>query len=194
MSKRLLDKVIGTKNIREGEGPMKQMCTLACGILLLAGHPLVAQESAPQALVVSAENLMVGNDQHQAWVKRGGAASDVLPGDVLRYSLRFTNTQAAAVRNVVFSNPIPSGLRYVTESAAADAPAVVVTFSIDGGRTFSAHPMIEVVENGERHNVPAPARMYTHVRWTVEGWVQPGGQVTAEFRAELPEPTAEQKQ
>jgi len=35
--------------------------------------------------------------------------------------------------------------------------------------------------------------MYTHVRWTVGGWVQPGGQVTAEFRARLPEPEAEQQ-
>lgn len=172
---------------------MRQLCILACGVLLCAA-PLAAQESSPKALVVSAENLMVGSDQHQAWVKRGGTASDVLPGDVLRYSLRFTNTQPAAVRNVVFSNPIPDGLRYVTESATADAPAVVVTFSIDGGRTYSEHPMIETVENGERHNVPAPARMYTHVRWTVEGWIQPGAQVTAEFRAELPEPGAEQKQ
>jgi uncharacterized repeat protein (TIGR01451 family) len=138
---------------------MKQLHILACGLLLCAGHALAAQESSPRALTVSADNLMLGNAQHQAWVKRGGTASDVLPGDVLRYSLRFTNTQAAPVRNIVFSNPIPAGLHYVTESATADAAGVIVTFSIDGGRTYSARPMIEVVENGERHNVPDARRM-----------------------------------
>jgi uncharacterized repeat protein (TIGR01451 family) len=172
---------------------MRQLQTLALlALLAAAAGRAAAQNPPPEALVVTAQNLMAGDERHQAWVAKGGAASDVLPGDVLRYSLRFTNTQEQAVRNVVFSNPVPQGLRYVLESATASAPNIAITFSIDGGRTHSAQPMIEVVENGERRNVPAPARMYTHVRWTVEGWIQPGGQVTAEFRAELPEPGAEQ--
>lgn len=166
-------------------------------ILLLlqvaATGAVTAQESPPTALVVTAQNLMAGDARHEAWVAKGGSASDVLPGDVIRYSLRFTNTQAQPVRNVVFSNPVPQGLRYVMESATADVPTVAITFSIDGGQTYSAQPMTEVVENGERRSVPAPARMYTHVRWTVEGWMQPGAQVTAEFRAGLPEPGAEQQ-
>jgi hypothetical protein len=89
---------------------------------------------------------------------------------------------------------VPQGLWYVLESATASAPTVAITYSIDGGRTYSPQPMIEVVENGERRSVPAPARMYTHVRWTVAGWIQPQGQVTAAFRADLPEPGAEQEQ
>jgi len=168
---------------------------LFTSLLLALASGLWAQERpAPDALVVTAVNLMADNERHQVWLTKGGAASDVLPGDVIRYSLQFTNTQEQAVRNVVFSNPVPQGLRYVLESATANVPNVAITFSIDGGTTYSAQPMIEVVENGERRNVPAPAAMYTHVRWTVEGWVQPGGQVTAEFRAELPEPGAEQQQ
>jgi uncharacterized repeat protein (TIGR01451 family) len=165
------------------------VATLAM-LFVMVGR-VTAQNPTPDALVVTAQNLMAGDARHQAWVAKGGAASDVLPGDVIRYTLRFTNTQEQAVQNVVFSNPVPQGLRYVPESAAASAPSVAITFSIDGGKTYSAQPMIEVVENGERRSVPAPARMYTHVRWTVEGWIQPGAQVTAEFRAELPEPGAE---
>ena len=170
----------------------KTLATLA--LLLAVAGRVEAKNPPPDALVVTAQNMMAGDERHQAWVAKGGAASDVLPGDVIRYALRFTNTQEQAVQNVVFSNPVPQGLRYVLESATANVPNVAITFSIDGGKTYSAQPMIEVVENGERRNVPAPARMYTHVRWTVEGWVQPGGQVTAEFRAELPEPGAEQQQ
>jgi uncharacterized repeat protein (TIGR01451 family) len=172
---------------------MRYLKTLLVAVLsACAAGRAAAQNRPPGALVVAAENLMAGDARHQAWVAKGGAASDVLPGDVLRYAIRFTNTQEQAGRNVVFSNPVPQGLRYVIGSAAADARDAAITFSIDGGRTYSAQPMIEVVENGERRSVPAPARMYTHVRWTLEGWVQPGGQVSAEFRAELPEPGAEQ--
>jgi len=169
---------------------MNHLRFMACAIAVLAA-PSFAQQTPPEALVVTAQNLMAGDARHREWVAQGGSASDVLPGDVIRYSLQFTNTQEQAVRNVVFSNPVPQGLRYVIDSASANVPSVVVTYSIDGGRTYSAQPMIEVVEDGERRNVPAPARMYTHVRWTVEGWVQPGGRVTAEFRAALPVPGAD---
>ncbi len=48
--------------------------------------------------------------------------------------------------------------------------------------------MIEDVVDGERVTRPAPPEMYTHIRWMVPGWVQPGAQVTAEFRAQLAEP------
>jgi len=158
-------------------------------LLVLVSGLTAQQPPAPQALAVTAVNLMAGDERHQAWSGKGGQASDVLPGDVIRYSLKFTNTTDQAVRNVVFSNPVPQGLRYVPESAGAAARNVAVTYSIDGGLSYSAQPMIEVVENGERRNVPAPPEMYTHVRWTVEGSIQPGAQVTAEFRAVLPAPS-----
>lgn len=164
-------------------------------LLAAAGAARAQAPEQAQALLVTADNLMAGDPRHQAWAAAGGAATDVLPGDVIRYTLRFTNRQDAPVRNVVFANPIPSGLRYVAASAAATAADAVVTYSIDGGKSYSAQPMIEVVENGERRSVPAPSQMYTHVRWTLAGWVQPGAQVTAEFRAELPtgERRAEQR-
>ena len=119
------------------------------------------------------------------WPTRGGKPSDLLPGDELRYRLRYTNTRSEAVRNVVFSNPVPRGLQYVGGSASVAAADAAVTFSIDGGKSYSAQPMIEVMEAGKRRNVPAPAAMYTHVRWTVPGLVESGAQVTAEFRAAL---------
>jgi uncharacterized repeat protein (TIGR01451 family) len=157
--------------------------------LFFAAAPAAAQEAQrPSPLVVTAVNLMAGDQQHKAWADKGGKASDVLPGDVIRYELRFTNTTDQPVRNVVFSNPVPKGLQYVPASATAAVPSVAVTYSIDGGLTYSAQPMIEVVENGQRKNVPAPPERYTHVRWTVEGSIQSGAQVTAEFRAVLPAP------
>ena len=50
----------------------------------------------------------------------------------------------------------------------------------------------EVVHGGailirQRGTPAAPPDRYTHIRWRIEGWVQPGAQATAEFRAQLPE-------
>lgn len=136
-----------------------------------------------KALVLSAENLMAGDARHQEIAAKGGNPETVLPGDVIRYRLRFTNLTEAPVRNVVFQNPVAGGLRYVTGTAGADREDVIVEYSIDGGRSYLAEPMIEELIEGRPVLRPAPAERYTHVRWTVRGWVDPGAQVTAEFQA-----------
>jgi len=166
------------------------------GFTLAGGGRLAAQQpQATDRLVVTAENLMAGDERHQAWAERGGNPTDVLPGDVVRFTLRFTNPAEQPVRDVVFSNPVPQGMHYVAGSAAASSDSATITFSIDGGATYSAQPMVEVTDDaGQRRTVPAPPESYTYVRWTVRDWVQPGAQVTAEFRAELPAPDSESEQ
>jgi len=171
---------------------MRRLTMLGLTWLTLAGGGrLVAQQpQVTDRLVVTAENLMAGDERHQAWAERGGKPTDVLPGDVVRFTLRFTNTTDQPVRDVVFSNPVPQGMHYVAGSAVASSDSARITFSIDGGATYSAQPMIEVTDDaGQPRTVPAPAESYTHVRWTVADWVRPGAQVTAEFRAELPAPS-----
>ncbi len=153
----------------------------------LVAAPLAAQER--QALVITVQNLSADNEAHQALVERGGDANALLPGDVVLYRLVFTNIQAERVQQVKFVDPIPAGLRYIDSSAVVDREDVDIEYSIDGGQTFSATPMIEEVIDGEARQVPAPPERFTHVRWTVQGWVQPGAQVTAEFQAMLPGPS-----
>ncbi len=153
------------------------------------GTPVVAQENeGPRALVIEASNLMAGDARHQAMAEQGGDASALYPGDVVHYRLLFTNITDVAVRSIEFTDPLPAGLRYVGGSALADRDDVVISYSIDGGQVYSAQPMIEEIVDGERVTRPASAQMYTHIRWMVPGWVQPGAQVTAEFRAQLAEP------
>jgi len=143
--------------------------------LLLAGASALA---AQRPLVVTALNLNARS--------RGSQSQAVLPGDVLQYQLRFTNQGQGDVRGVVFTNPVPAGLRYVDRSAGADRQDVAVEYSTDGGKTFAATPMVTEVVDGKRVQRPASPEQYTHVRWTVQGSIAPGATVTAEFRAELP--------
>lgn len=145
-----------------------------------------AQQTPPKPLVITAENLMASDTRHAALAAEGGDPSVLLPGDVVLYRLTFTNTTDVPVRSVEFKDPLPAGLRYVSGSATADREDVSVAYSIDGGVTYSAQPMIEQVVDGTRVTRPAPPEIYTHIRWVVSGWVQPGAQVVAEFRAQLP--------
>ena len=159
-------------------------------MVLVLTTSLAAQAEPPRALVVTAENLMLGDAKHQALVAKGSDAATALPGDILLYRLRFTNVTQGDVRGVVFTNPVPKGMRYVGGSAGADRNDVVTEYSIDGGRTYSVSPMVVKVVNGARVQQPATPEQYSHVRWTVRGSISPGASVTAEFRAELPAPPA----
>jgi uncharacterized repeat protein (TIGR01451 family) len=149
--------------------------TIVAGALLVTCAGALA---AQRPLVVTALNVTARS--------RGSQSQAVMPGDVLQYQLRFTNQRQGDVRGVVFTNPVPARLRYVDGSAGADRQDVAVEYSADGGKSFSAKPMITEVVAGTRVQKPAAPEQYTHVRWTVRGSIAPGASVTAEFRVSLP--------
>lgn len=155
--------------------------TLITGLLLLSAAFAARAQKAPraQALAISAEVL-------SAHAPRQSDASRVLPGDTVRYHLLFTNVSAGAVHGIVLDNPIPAGLRFAPGSAKADRSDVAILYSIDGGKSYSADPMTDAVVDGRHEQRPAPAEMYTHVRWTIRGDVPKGAQIRAEYDAQVP--------
>lgn len=165
-------------------------------LLFAAALPLGAQQAVPAtasaspalapaagpSLVVAAENRTASADAARG-AKRASAAAR--PGDVLRYTLVFSNASPRQVRGVALTNPVPAGLRYVAGSTTASRADAQPEFSIDSGRTWAAAPVEVMVIDGRRTERPAAAARYTHVRWTVAGWVQPGTTVTAAFEARV---------
>ncbi|HEV8304192.1 MAG TPA: hypothetical protein VGQ25_04485 [Gemmatimonadales bacterium] len=150
-----------------------------CGSLI-APRSAAAQAQAPTALVITAHNVTA----EAAGLRQNSAVAT--PGDVIRYTLVFTNVTAGPVKNIQFVDPIPQGSVYVLGSAAADRP-VRVEYSIDGGKSYSARPVIAVIEDGKTVEQPAPRERYTHVRWTVLGSLASRAKVTAEFRTQISE-------
>jgi uncharacterized repeat protein (TIGR01451 family) len=157
---------------------------------LVAAAPLAAQKAETKPLVITAMNLTAdsarkaGHERHDKAMAR--------PGDVLGYSLAFTNTTRGSVANVQFVDPLPQGLVYRTGSANADK-TVRIDYSIDGGKSYAAQPTIAVMENGKRVEKPAPRTAYTHIRWTVAGPLAPGAQVTAGVQVEVGQSASEAK-
>lgn len=158
---------------------MIERLLIAALLLTAVALPLAAQKAPVRALQISAENVSAHSARHAA--SPAGDSLHVLPGDTVRYRLLFTNVSKGAVHGIVLDNPIPAGLRYQPGSAKADRPDVAILFSIDGGATYSASPMVDVDVAGKREQQPAPAEMYTHVRWTVRGDVPKGAQIHAEY-------------
>src|SRR3989449_4886494 len=156
------------------------------GVVLLPPRATAAQAQAPTPLVITAHNVTAAT----APARENGAVAR--PGDVIRYALVFTNVTAGPVKNIQFVDPIPKGMIYVPGSAAADHPARI-EYSIDGGKSYSAQPTIQVVEEGRKVEKPAPRQLYTHVRWTVLGSLATQARVMAEFRTQVSEAPGDAK-
>ena len=159
-------------------------------VAALAASPVAAQSQETKPLVISAVNLSADSAREAGAERPQGSMAR--PGDVLGYSLAFTNPAPVAVSNVQFVDPLPRGLVYRIGSAGADK-AVRMEYSIDSGKSYAVQPMVVVVENGKRVEKPAPREAYTHIRWTVSGPLAPGAQVTARFQAEVSQSASEAK-
>lgn len=149
--------------------------------LMLATVSGVAKAQAG-ALVVTAANRTAELDAAKG-MKRSD--TNVRGGDVMAYKLTFTNLKEKNVRQVVVSNPIPSGLKLIANSARSSREDAITEYSADAGRTFSVQPMEEITLDGKTVQRAVSPDRYTHVRWTIAGSIAPRAVVTAEFEARL---------
>lgn len=156
-------------------------------LVALAASPLAARAQAAPASGQPALTIAVRNQTAADEAARGAlrATSGVRPGDVLHYTLRFSNATTQAVRVVQLSNPLPKELEYLAASAQASRTDARLEFSIDGGKTFAGQPMETVLVDGRRARRPASASRYTNIRWIVTGEVPAGTTVVAEYDARV---------
>jgi uncharacterized repeat protein (TIGR01451 family) len=92
------------------------------------------------------------------------------PGAVVIYTTTFRNQGAKAASDIAITNPIPAHTAYVRGSAFGDN--TVITYSIDGGKTFAA-PEKLVVKAADGAQRPALPTEYTHVHWLYKGALAP---------------------
>ena len=61
-----------------------------------------------------------------------------------------------------------------------------VTYSIDGGKTFTTQPVVEERQpDGTTKKVPAPVSMYTEVRYEWSDAFAPGGKLSASYKVRV---------
>lgn len=134
-----------------------------------AGTAIAQKLLQPEVkLVMSADKQVVvkdvnGQDKLE-WKALEGEVT-VQPGDVLRYVVASENEGEMAASNLVVTQPIAKEMTYKLGSAQGNDIAEI-TYSIDGGESFVAEPMVEVtLADGTKEMQPAPAEAYTHVKW-----------------------------
>jgi uncharacterized repeat protein (TIGR01451 family) len=170
----------------------KRFSALAMAVLTLmvAGAAGFAQR---HLIVTSAARLIARPEvkiQLSAAVERDSAlvpldkATVVNPGEILDWTIVSENSGNGAAHDYKAVGHIPVGTTFVSDSAKAEGAKAA--FSIDNGKSYSAQPMIEVKQaDGSVKQVPAPASMYTEIRYE---WADPlaqGGKLSASYKVRV---------
>ena len=100
--------------------------------------------------------------------------SQVIPGDRLVFTTRYTNTSAETVEDFVVTNPLPDAIRFTD---AASSPLV----SVDGGKTWGLLPEMTVRQADGTVRAAQPGDV-THIRWAFQKPIPVGGSGKLMFR------------
>lgn len=165
-------------NIREITGKALWLICLA-----FASSIAMAQQAAEQGTVRlehTAQQQETYTDENGVEQTRLVAATRVVPGEEILFTVSYTNTGTQPAENISVVNPVPEHMDYVDGSASGSDS--VIDFSVDGGKNFGT-PQDLVVVDAEGTERPASAQDYTHIRWVIGSNVAPGTSGTVQFRA-----------
>ncbi len=109
----------------------------------------------------------------------------VHPGEILDWTITSANDGDAPARQYKTIGQIPRGTAFVAGSAVAEYGASV-SYSIDGGKNFAAQPLIEEQQtDGTKKLVPAPASLYTQVRYEWSDPLAAGTTLAASYKVRV---------
>jgi uncharacterized repeat protein (TIGR01451 family) len=99
--------------------------------------------------------------------------TQVKPGQTIRFEIVATNQGTTPVHNLVPVEKISAGTAY--EAGSATPANAGPEFSLDGGKTWSAKPMITVHTPNGDVTKPADPAIYTNIRWAAGTALAPSG-------------------
>ncbi|HZG51111.1 MAG TPA: hypothetical protein VEZ40_03145 [Pyrinomonadaceae bacterium] len=161
------------------------LCLLLVGTAAAFAQRQIAtarQKSAGQPEVkVKLAGSLKRNDESLTLDK----VSAVHPGEILDWTITSANEGNAPASRYKTIGQIPQGTSYVAGSAVAEYDASV-TYSIDGGKNFSAQPTIEEKQaDGTTKRALAPTSMYTQVRYEWSDPLAAGSTLSASYKVRV---------
>ncbi len=149
------------------------LTALATTILVGASLPVISQLTQPAVAktATAPKPIVLKLVQSKKVAEKKGfklvPITKAFPGDVIVYSIAANNISTKPINKLVINQKIRPGTSYVL-SSATPVKGTNLTFSIDGGKTYTAAPIIA--------KKPAPATSYTNVRWAFVGSIAPKSQ------------------
>lgn len=149
---------------------------------LLAGNAVLARAQTVELTTKAEKEVEVVEKGVKS--KKLAAPEKMVPGNEVVYTLTYANKTAKPAEKVIITNPVPKHTRYKEGSAAGEDADI--TYSVDGGKTFTSPDKLTVVikdKSGKDIARPAAAQDYTHIRWLLRQNVAPGKSGSVRFRA-----------
>jgi uncharacterized repeat protein (TIGR01451 family) len=148
------------------------------GFFSLAGVSQAQQGNTKLDLKTTAEKEVMAKEDGKATTTRV-PVDNAQPGDIVVYTISYSNTGKGPVLDATITDPLPSGVRYIADTA--EGKDAEIKFSVDNGQTWHAYPVMMTLKkpDGSMETKPAAADSYTHIKWTIKKPVAPGqsGQV-----------------
>ena len=159
---------------------MATMTLMLAGVAGLAQrHFMLANAARPEVNV-----QLSGAIERDSKLMPLDKSTVVKPGEILNWSITSENAGNAAALEYKTVGHIPRGTEFVAGSAKADGAKAL--YSLDGGKSFSAQPMIEVKQDdGTVKKVPAPVSMYTEIRYEWSDPLAQGGKLSASYKVRV---------
>lgn len=143
-----------------------------------------ALQAAPELQVKLEGQVQVFAHGEVSWAALADGTA-VKPGELIRYQVELANTGDDEAQKPSALGRIPAGTLFVLDSATS-GPDLMVEYSIDGGNTFSQQPTIVVEgEDGRKKSVPAPATLYTTIRWTWNDPISSGDTTSVYYQVQV---------
>lgn len=135
-----------------------------CLLMLLMVPTWALAEPNVQVKILAEKVFVLDKDGRK--VEERKPATDVVPGDVLVYTLMFENKGNEAATDVVLNDPIPTGTTYIADSVFG--PGAEASFSVDGKHFKKASLLTYTIEQkGKKETRKASPEEYTHIRWVI---------------------------
>jgi uncharacterized repeat protein (TIGR01451 family) len=137
---------------------------LLCTALLLPSLAL----AKPQMSISISTSKEVTETVNGAKLKKLVPTKQAASGDILVYTLTYSNKGTESATDAVIDNPVSAGMTYIDNSASG--AGAEITFSIDGGKSYKKPSLLtyEIRQtNGSVQKYTARPEEYTHIRWTI---------------------------
>ncbi len=167
---------------------MKAYCraTIICSLfvvfmVLLCGNAQANADKGMTLKVMVEQETVITNEKGRKETRRI-AATKIVPGDEVIYTIHYLNSGDKPAENVFISMPVAEHTRY--RSGSARGGETGISFSVDKGKNFGAPADLSVkLDNGRMR--PATAADYTHIKWKFKTPVPTGASGAVSYRALL---------